>query len=102
MDAEEWSGRVTEALAEAWKIENPTNRPCADLASGSGGGRSIADLLVTLQELEHLGVGFVSLTVELDLTTAAGRAMTAISQCLPPSSGRSCRNGPRPAWRMPD
>ena len=25
-------------------------------------GRSVADLLVTLQELEHLGVGFVSLT----------------------------------------
>jgi DNA invertase Pin-like site-specific DNA recombinase len=29
----------------------------------------------TLQELEHLGVGFVSLTEALDLTTPAGRAM---------------------------
>ena len=38
-------------------------------------GRSVTDLLATLQELEHLGVGFVSLTEALDLTTAAGRAM---------------------------
>jgi DNA invertase Pin-like site-specific DNA recombinase len=36
-------------------------------------GRSVTDLLVTLQELEHLGVGFVSLTEALDLTTPAGR-----------------------------
>jgi putative DNA-invertase from lambdoid prophage Rac len=40
-------------------------------------GRSVTDLLATLQELEHLGVGFVSLTEALDLTTPAGRA-TAI------------------------
>jgi DNA invertase Pin-like site-specific DNA recombinase len=32
-------------------------------------GRSIAYLQATLQELEHLGVGFVSLTEALDLTT---------------------------------
>ena len=38
-------------------------------------GRSVADLLATLQELEHLGVGFVSLPEALDLTTPAGRAM---------------------------
>jgi hypothetical protein len=37
-------------------------------------GRSVTDLLTTLQELEHLGVGFVSLTEALDLTTPAGRA----------------------------
>src|SRR5690349_8836420 len=37
-------------------------------------GRSVTDLLVTLQELEHLGVGFVSLTEALDLTTPAFRA----------------------------
>src|SRR5215469_7784221 len=36
-------------------------------------GRSVTDLLATLQELEHLGVGFVSLTEALDLTTPAGR-----------------------------
>jgi len=40
-------------------------------------GRSVADLLATLQELEYLGVGFVSLTEALDLTTPAGRAMAA-------------------------
>ena len=32
-------------------------------------GRSVTDLLATLQELEHLGVGFVSLTEALDITT---------------------------------
>jgi putative DNA-invertase from lambdoid prophage Rac len=41
-------------------------------------GRSVADLLATLQELEHLGVGFVSLTEALDLTSPAGRAMAAL------------------------
>lgn len=41
-------------------------------------GRSVADLLSTLQELEHLGVGFVSLTEALDLTTPAGRAMAGL------------------------
>jgi DNA invertase Pin-like site-specific DNA recombinase len=41
-------------------------------------GRSVTDLLATLQELEHLDVGFVSLTEALDLTTPAGRAMAAM------------------------
>jgi putative DNA-invertase from lambdoid prophage Rac len=41
-------------------------------------GRSVADLLATLPELQHLGVGFVSLTEALDLTTPAGRAMAAL------------------------
>src|SRR5438045_992804 len=41
-------------------------------------GRSVTDLLATLLELEHLGVGFISLTEALDLTTAAGRAMAAM------------------------
>ena len=41
-------------------------------------GRSATDLLATLQELEHLGVGFVSLNEALDLTTPAGRAMAAL------------------------
>jgi putative DNA-invertase from lambdoid prophage Rac len=41
-------------------------------------GRSVADLLATLQELQHLGVGFVSLTEALDLTTPAGRAMAGL------------------------
>ncbi len=42
------------------------------------GGRSVTDLLATLQELEHLGVGFVSLTEALDLTTPAGRATAGL------------------------
>jgi putative DNA-invertase from lambdoid prophage Rac len=41
-------------------------------------GRLVADLLTTLQELEHLGVGFVSLTEALDLTTPVGRAMAGL------------------------
>src|SRR5438128_4125859 len=41
-------------------------------------GRSVADLLATLQELQDLGGGFVSLTEALDLTTPAGRAMAAL------------------------
>jgi DNA invertase Pin-like site-specific DNA recombinase len=41
-------------------------------------GRSVTDLLATLQELHHLGVGFISLTEALDLTTPAGRAMAGL------------------------
>src|ERR1017187_1342492 len=41
-------------------------------------GRSVADLLAKLQELDHLGVGFVSLTEALDLSTPAGRAMAGL------------------------
>jgi len=37
-------------------------------------GRSLVDLMMTLRELTALGVGFVSLTEALDLTTPAGRA----------------------------
>ncbi len=37
-------------------------------------GRSLADLVVTIKELGELGVGFVSLTEALDLTTPTGRA----------------------------
>lgn len=39
---------------------------------------SVTDLLSTLQELEHLDVGFVSLTEALDLTTPSGRAMAGL------------------------
>jgi DNA invertase Pin-like site-specific DNA recombinase len=41
-------------------------------------GRSVTDLLATLQELEHLGVGVGSLTEALDLTTLAGLAMVGL------------------------
>jgi DNA invertase Pin-like site-specific DNA recombinase len=41
-------------------------------------GRSVADLMATLRELTELGVGFVSLTEALDLTTPSGRAMAGM------------------------
>lgn len=41
-------------------------------------GRSLADLIVSLKELTDLGVGFVSLTETLDLTTPSGRAMAGM------------------------
>jgi len=41
-------------------------------------GRSLQDLVTTLEELNHLGVGFVSLTEALDLTTPTGRAMAGL------------------------
>ena len=41
-------------------------------------GRSVADLMATLREMTELGVGFVSLTEALDLTTPSGRAMAGM------------------------
>jgi DNA invertase Pin-like site-specific DNA recombinase len=41
-------------------------------------GRSVADLMATIRDLTDLGVGFVSLTEALDLTTPAGRAMAGM------------------------
>jgi putative DNA-invertase from lambdoid prophage Rac len=41
-------------------------------------GRSLLDLIGTLQELNELGVGFVSLSEALDLTTASGRALAGM------------------------
>jgi DNA invertase Pin-like site-specific DNA recombinase len=41
-------------------------------------GRSLADLAVTLKEMSELGVGFVSLTEALDLTTPTGRATAGL------------------------
>ena len=38
-------------------------------------GYSLADLVQTLQDLNALGVGFVSLSEPLDLTTPSGRAL---------------------------
>jgi putative DNA-invertase from lambdoid prophage Rac len=41
-------------------------------------GRSLVDLVTTLQELVSLGVGFVSLTEALDMTTPSGRALASM------------------------
>lgn len=40
--------------------------------------RSSSDLIVTLQELTDLNVGFISLTEAVDLTTSMGRAMASL------------------------
>src|ERR1035437_475735 len=63
-------------------------------------------LLATLQELDHLGVGFVSLTEALDLTTPAGRGHGCITGRIcrvreGDSAGTSARrSGPCPAERQ--
>lgn len=41
-------------------------------------GRSVADLAISLKELNELGIAFVSLTEALDLTTPTGRAMAGL------------------------
>ncbi len=41
-------------------------------------GRSLPDLVTPLRELTDLGVGFVSLTEALDLTTSTGRALAGM------------------------
>ena len=41
-------------------------------------GRSLVDLVTTLQELMVLGVGFVSLSESLDMTTPSGRALAGM------------------------
>jgi DNA invertase Pin-like site-specific DNA recombinase len=41
-------------------------------------GRSLPDLINSLQELNELGVGFVSITEALDLTSPTGRAMAGL------------------------
>ena len=61
-------------------------------------GRSVADLVATLQELQHLGVGFVSLTEALDLTTPAGRAMAGLLRCSPSSNAKIRESAFVPAW----
>lgn len=41
-------------------------------------GRSLADLVGTLHELQTLGVGFISLSEALDFATPTGRAMAGL------------------------
>jgi putative DNA-invertase from lambdoid prophage Rac len=41
-------------------------------------GRSVSDIVTTLQELRELGVQFVSITEALDFTTVMGRAMSGL------------------------
>ena len=67
-------------------------------------GRSVTDLLATLQELEHLGVGFVSVTEALDSLLRRVARWPACWRSSPSSKGKSCANEPgwlgaRPAER---
>src|SRR5262245_39724061 len=41
-------------------------------------GRSLRDLVTTIEELSEVGVSFVSLTEALDFTTSTGRAMAGM------------------------
>lgn len=41
-------------------------------------GRSVSDLMTTIRELTDIGVGFISLSEALDLTTSAGKAMAGM------------------------
>ncbi len=41
-------------------------------------GRSLAHLVRALEEFQHLGVGFISLREQLDLTSPTGRVMFAV------------------------
>ena len=41
-------------------------------------GRSHVELITTLKERSTLGIGFVSITEALDLTTPSGRAMAGL------------------------
>jgi hypothetical protein len=68
-------------------------------------GRSLLDLVTTLQELTDLNIGFVSLSEALDLTTSTGRAMAGMLSVFAafetryPSRPSPRRTGPCPAKR---
>ena len=64
-------------------------------------GRSLLDLVTTLQELTDLNIGFVSLSEALDLTTSTGERWPACSPCLPPSNTTSFVNAFAPDWTTP-
>jgi DNA invertase Pin-like site-specific DNA recombinase len=60
-------------------------------------GRSLADLVLTLKELSELGVGFVSLTEALDLTTPTGRALAGLLAVFAEFEREILREGSRQA-----
>jgi DNA invertase Pin-like site-specific DNA recombinase len=70
-------------------------------------GGSAAGPLVTLQELEHLRVAFVSSTKALDLTTPAGQAMASLLAVFAESEREILRERvraglaeARPNWKL--
>lgn len=64
-------------------------------------GRSLPDLVTTLEELNHLDVGFVSLTEALDLTTPTGRAMAGLLSVFAAFDTRFCESVCAPVSPMP-
>jgi hypothetical protein len=63
-------------------------------------GRSVTDLLATLQELDHLGVGFVSLTEALDLPLPPVVQWPACWLFLLNSKEKFCGNELGLVWQM--
>lgn len=64
-------------------------------------GRSLVDLVVTLQELASLGVGFVSLTEALDLTTPTAAPWPDCSRSSLSSSTKSSASESAPVLPKP-
>ena len=64
-------------------------------------GRSLVDLVSTLQELVALKVGFVSLSEALDMTTASGRALAGMLAVFADSSATSSATGLEQALLRP-
>ena len=95
------SGAGNEKLVRnCWRRAPPRDRCGAGVATGSlgpVGDGSAGDA----QELEHLGVGFVSLTEALDLTTPAGRAMAGLLAVFAAFEREILRERTGLAWRMP-
>ena len=65
-------------------------------------GTIIAGSGSTLEELNHLGVGFVSLTEALDLTTPTGRAMAGLLSVFAAFEHEILRERVRAGWSKPD
>ena len=64
-------------------------------------GRSLADLVGTLQELHALGVGFISLSETLDFTTPTGRAMAGLLAIFAEFEREILRGASKPASHKP-
>lgn len=65
-------------------------------------GRSLVDLVTTLQELMALGVGFVSLSEALDMTTPSGRTLAGMfaKKVDPTGDHRLSRASPLKSGRL--
>ena len=64
-------------------------------------GRNLRHLVTRLEELQSLGVAFVSLAEGIDATTPAGKLQMQIWWQLPSLNGRGSLSGSRRGWRGP-